>query len=102
LPAVCARSPPPPSRRPPPSASPTPPAWPPLPDARDLTLSYEVRRRGTRRGPDELWHRFDNAVADLADALQGVALSAIARAFTMLADVTHTLADEIDQLNSHS
>jgi hypothetical protein len=77
-------------------------AWPVLPEAADLTLSYELRRGGTRRGPDDLWDRFDAAVSDLALALQGVALSAISRAFTMLADVTHTLADEIDQLDSHS
>jgi hypothetical protein len=75
-------------------------AWPPLPAAREMNLSYELRRGGTRHGSLELWERFDAAVGELGAALEGVALSAIARAFTNLADVAHTLADEIELIHT--
>ena len=74
-------------------------AWPPLPAAREMNLSYELRRGGTRPGPVEVWDRFDAAVGELGAALEGVALSAIARAFTNLADIAHILADEIDRIH---
>lgn len=75
-------------------------AWPPLPDAREMNLSYELRRGGTRPGSVELWQRFEAAVGELGAALEGVALSAIARAFTNLGSVAHTLADEIERLDT--
>src|ERR1019366_2697995 len=59
--------------------------------ARNMNLSYELRRDGNRRGDPKLWERFDDAVATLGAALEGVALSAIARAFAELADVTRDL-----------
>jgi hypothetical protein len=75
-------------------------AWPPLPAAREMNLSYELRRGGTRLGPVELWERFDGAVGELGAALEGVALSAIARAFIHLADSAHTLADKIEAIHT--
>jgi hypothetical protein len=77
-------------------------AWPPLPAAREMNLSYELRRGGTRPGPVEPWERFDAAVGELGVALEGVALSAIARAFTNLADIAHTLADEIQPIDTQT
>jgi predicted RNA binding protein YcfA (HicA-like mRNA interferase family) len=65
-----------------------------------MNLSYELRRNGRRPGPVELWERFDAAVGELGAALEGVALSAIARAFINLADIAHTLADEIESIHS--
>lgn len=77
-------------------------AWPPLPAAREMNLSYELRRGATRPGPAELWECFDAAVAELGAALEGVALSAIARAFTILTDIAHTLADEIEPIHTRT
>jgi hypothetical protein len=68
--------------------------------ARNMNLSYELRRDGNRRGDPKLWERFDDAVATLGAALEGVALSAIARALAELADVTRELADEIERVDA--
>jgi hypothetical protein len=73
----------------------------PHPGARHMQLSHELRPgAASRRGPPQLWERFDAAVADLGDALEGVALSAIARAFGELSEVARELAREIDRLDS--
>jgi hypothetical protein len=70
--------------------------------ARNMNLSYELRRGGHRRGDAELWERLDNAVATLGVALEGVALSAIARAFAELADVARELASDIERVDGTS
>lgn len=73
----------------------------PYPDTRNMSLSYELRPgAGSRRGPPELWARFDGAVAGLGEAFEGVALSAVARAFAQLSEVARELADEIERLDS--
>jgi hypothetical protein len=73
----------------------------PHPDARNMQLSHELRPGAqSRRGPAELWDRFDAAVADLGEALEGVALSAISRAFAELSDIARELAGEIERLDS--
>jgi hypothetical protein len=73
----------------------------PHPGARNMQLSHELRPgAGSRRGPPELWERFDTAVADLGEALEGVALSAIARTFGELSDVARELAREIERIDS--
>ena len=63
-----------------------------------MQLSHELRP-GARswRGPVELWQRFDAAVAELGEALEGAALSAIARAFGELSEA----AREIERIDSH-
>lgn len=72
----------------------------PRPGARNMRLSYELRPgAGSRRGPAELWDRFDRAVADLGEALEGVALSAVARAFGELSEIARQLADEIERID---
>ena len=48
----------------------------------------------------ELWDRFDQAVADLGEAFEGVALSAVARAFGDLSEVARELAGEIERIDS--
>jgi len=71
----------------------------PHPGARNMQLSHELRPGArSRRGPAELWDRFDVAVIDLGEALEGVALSAIARAF----DVARELAGEIERLDARA
>ena len=73
----------------------------PHPDARNMQLSHELRPGArSRRGPEELWERFDASVAELGEALEGVALSAIARAFGELSDIARELAREIERLDS--
>ncbi|MGI8557619.1 MAG: hypothetical protein ACR2ND_04825 [Solirubrobacteraceae bacterium] len=65
-------------------------------NVRTMQLSYELRRGGTRPGPSDLWERFDAAVETLGSALEGVALSAIARAFAELSEVARELARDIE------
>ena len=69
--------------------------------ARNMQLSHELRPGApSRRGPLELWDRFDTVVAELGEALEGVALSAIARAFGELSNVARELADAIERLDA--
>jgi hypothetical protein len=75
----------------------------PHPGASNMQLSHELRPgAASRRGPLELWERFDAAVAELGDSLEGVALSAIARAFGELSDVARELAAEIERIDSRA
>jgi hypothetical protein len=75
----------------------------PHPGARNMQLSHELRPGApSRRGPAELWERFDEAVAELGEALEGVALSAIARSFGELSDVARELAGEVERLDSRT
>jgi hypothetical protein len=68
-----------------------------------MQLSHELRPGArSRRGPVELWARFDAAVADLGEALEGVALSAIARAFGELSEAARELAGEVERLDSRA
>jgi hypothetical protein len=71
--------------------------WNPAPNARRMRLSYELRPGGNRPGPADLWQRFDTAVERLGVAMEGVAVSAVSRAFAQLADVAHELADELER-----
>jgi hypothetical protein len=73
----------------------------PHPGARNMQLSHELRPgASSRRGPQELWEQFDAAVAELGEALEGVALSAIARAFAELSEIARELAREIERIDS--
>lgn len=73
----------------------------PYAGGRNMWLSYELRPGArSRRGPPELWERFDRAVADLGEAFEGVALSAVARAFGELSDVARELSAEIERIDS--
>jgi hypothetical protein len=71
--------------------------WTPVPGARRMRLSYELRPGGNRPGPVELWERFDTVVERLGVAMEGVAVSAVARAFGELSDVARAIADELDR-----
>lgn len=76
-------------------------AFRPHPGARNMQLSHELRPGArSRRGPPELWERFDAAVAELGEALEGVALSAVARAFAELSEVAFELAGELERIDS--
>ena len=78
-------------------------AFRPHPDSRNMQLSHELRPGArSRRGPPELWERFDAAVAELGEALEGVALSAVARAFGDLSDIAFDLAAEIERIDGQA
>lgn len=77
--------------------------WRTMPEARRMTLSYELRPQSkSRRGAAQLWERFDCAVERLGDALAGVAPGAVARGFSDLSEVARELADDIELLDSQS
>ena len=71
--------------------------WNPVPNARRMRLSYELRPGGNRPGPAALWEQFDGAVERLGVAMEGVAVSAVGRAFRELSDVARAIADELDR-----
>jgi hypothetical protein len=58
---------------------------------------YELRPGSGRRGPDELWHRFDAAAADLSRAAAGSDILTVADAYAQLADAAHELAEAVER-----
>ena len=71
--------------------------WRPVPGAEHAQPPYELRPGTGRRGPDDLWTRFDQAVANLNQAITGSSAAAVADAFGELADAAATLADAIER-----
>jgi hypothetical protein len=71
-------------------------AWPPH-RAADTGPPYELRPESGRRGPAELWHRFDEAVAALNRAASGSDLLAVAGAYEQVADVAAELAAAVER-----
>ena len=71
--------------------------WRPVPGAETAQPPYELRPGTGRRGPDELWSRFDQAVADLNRAITGSNAAAVARAFGELSSAALTLAGAIER-----
>jgi hypothetical protein len=72
-------------------------AWDPPASAAVLTLPHELAPNSGRRGPAELWQRFDLAADDLRSALGGISLAAIGRAFAELSFAARELAQAIAQ-----
>jgi hypothetical protein len=58
---------------------------------------YELQPGTGRRGPAELWARFDEAVAELDRVSEGRSLRAVGRAYAELADVASELADAVER-----
>ena len=75
--------------------------WEPLPAAR-RPAPPELRPDSGRRGPSELWEKFDTAWADLNKALEGISLPAIGRAFDDLATVLRDLSTVVAEEDSQS
>ena len=69
--------------------------WRPVPGAESAAPPYELRPGTGRRGPADVWARFDEAVAALNRAITGSSASAVADAFGDFAEVTRTLADAV-------
>jgi hypothetical protein len=70
--------------------------WRPIPGAQGAQPPYELRPGSGRRGPAELWERFDGAVRDLNHAITGTNVAGVARAFAALAATAGALADAVE------
>jgi hypothetical protein len=69
--------------------------WRPIPGAEQAEPPYELRPGTGRRGPAELWHQFDAAVADLNHAITQSNAAKVADAFGELSDAAEALADAV-------
>jgi hypothetical protein len=69
--------------------------WRPVPGAEGAEPPYELRPGTGRRGPRELWDRFDAAVVRLNRAITGSDSAAVADAFGEMSDAAHALAEVI-------
>jgi len=76
-------------------------SWPPH-RASDSGPPYELRPESGRRGPAELWRRFDGAVADLSRVGTGSDLLAVADAYEELAAVTEQLSAAVEAADRES
>jgi len=69
--------------------------WRPIPGAERAEPPYELRPGTGRRGPEELWTRFDAAVALLNRAISGSDAAVVADAFGEMAEAARALADAV-------
>jgi hypothetical protein len=69
--------------------------WRPIPGAEQAEPPYELRPGTGRRGPAELWTRFDESVAALNRAITGSNAAVVADAFGELSDAASALADAV-------
>jgi hypothetical protein len=58
---------------------------------------YELQPGTGRRGPEEMWARFDEAVAELDRVSEGRSIRAVGRAYAELAEVASLLAAEVQR-----
>jgi hypothetical protein len=71
--------------------------WRPVPGAGRAEPPYELRAGTGRRGPEQLWARFDQAVAGLNDAIGGSSASTVAAAFGEIANAAADLAAVVER-----
>jgi len=69
--------------------------WRPIPGAEQAEPPYELRSGTGRRGPAELWVRFDASVVALNQAITGWNAAVVADAFGELAGTVTALADAV-------
>ena len=69
--------------------------WRPIPGAENADPPYELRPGTGRRGPGDLWSRFDTSVAALNRAITGSDAAAVADAFGELSAVARDLAESV-------
>jgi hypothetical protein len=69
--------------------------WRPIPEAQGAEPPYELRPGTGRRGPEELWSRFDASVSALNSAITGSDAAAVADAFGELSEAAGELADAV-------
>jgi hypothetical protein len=70
-------------------------AWRPVADSERARPPYELRPGTGRRGPAELWARFDTAVQRLNEAGGGDSLSDVVDAYAAVAHAAEELADAL-------
>jgi hypothetical protein len=70
--------------------------WRPIPGAQGSQPPYELRPGTGRRGPAELWERFDAAVEALNHAITGTNVIVVARSFGELASAAGAVADAVE------
>jgi hypothetical protein len=70
-------------------------AWRPVADSERARPPYELRPGTGRRGPPELWTRFDAAVSRLNEAGAGDNLSDVVDAYAAVAQAASELADAL-------
>ena len=68
--------------------------WPPARKA-DSEPPYELRPGTGRRGPEELWQRFDQATTRLGTMAAGTNMLEVARAYEELAAIAEELAQAV-------
>jgi hypothetical protein len=71
--------------------------WRPIPGAESAEPPYELRPGTGRRGPEELWARFDQTVATLNRAITGSNAADVADAFGELSDAAGALATVVGE-----
>ena len=71
-------------------------AWRPIEGSERARPPYELRPGTGRRGPEELWARFDAAVDQLNRAGAGDGLAAVVAAYAAVAEAAGTLADALE------
>jgi hypothetical protein len=76
-------------------------AWPPH-RASSSKPPYELQPESGRRGPHDLWTRFDGAVAELNRAATDTDLLAVADAYEQLAGAAAELAQAVEQIDRKS
>jgi hypothetical protein len=69
--------------------------WRPVPGAEHAEPPYELRPGTGRRGPADLWARFDEAVASLNQAITGSDSARVADAFGEMSECAHALAASV-------
>jgi hypothetical protein len=70
-------------------------AWRPVKGSDHARPPYELRPGTGRRGPDELWTRFDEAVAQLNAAGAGDNLADVAAGYAAVSEAARALADAL-------
>jgi hypothetical protein len=63
---------------------------------------YELQPGSGRRGPEKLWTRFDEAVAELDRVSEGRSMHAVGRAYAELAEVATQLARAVERMDRAS
>jgi hypothetical protein len=69
--------------------------WPPARKA-DSEPPYELRPGTGRRGPDELWRRFDQTITRLSTMAAGQDMGEVAHAYKDLAAIAGELAEAVE------
>jgi hypothetical protein len=79
--------------------------WRPVPGAERASPPYELRPGTGRRGPEELWIRFDAAVGQLNQAIAGSSAAEVAAAFGEMSGAAAELSEAValqDQVASEA